>query len=123
VINQQGGCGAHRDLQYTLMDQQTPTAQPINIDASITETFSNFTADNPGIRPPDATDGNIVAGVVPDFVGYNIPTCPPAFTASMDQTFVVKIGNTNYPLTTKNRIIWSVNAAGTKSISVTITTP
>lgn len=123
VINEQGGCGAHRDVQYTLMDQQTPTAQPINTDAKITETFSNFTANNPGIRPPRVTDTDIVAGLVSDFVGYEIPTCPPAFTASMDQTFVVTIGNKDYPLTTKNRIIWSMNAAGTRSISVTITTP
>jgi len=60
------------------------------------------------------------AGTANDVVGYNIDTCPPAFTATMTQGFKVTKDSTTYNLTTTNSISMGRKNDGTKFVDVTI---
>ncbi len=54
-------------------------------------------------------------------VGYSIPTCPPAFTATMTQTFVVVLGTQSYSLTSNNTISMGRTSSGSKFVNLTFT--
>ena len=75
LVDEPGGCGATRTVQYTLLDQ---TGQIIDTDASVKEVLSAFSAP-PGVKPVEAAQENFVVGRLADGVGYGIPQCPGPF--------------------------------------------
>jgi hypothetical protein len=120
LMNEQGGCGAFRQISYQLLDQ---SGQPINIDGTLQEIFSNFTSSDPAINPPQPTQPSMGAGQALDVVGYSIPSCPPPFSASLTQTFRVVIGQKSYPLSTSNSISMGRTSSGARFVDVTMTNP
>jgi hypothetical protein len=112
-----GGCGAKRDISYTLLDQKD---DPIEEDVTLKEVISNFSGPE-GLKPPTETSVVMNAGSANDVVGYNIALpCPPPFTASMTQSFKVIKDSTTYALSTTNAISMGRNSDGTKFVNVTI---
>lgn len=116
LIDEQGGCGAHRDITYTLLDQQ---GQPIDTDQQIMEILSNYSGPA-GLKPNEKTI-DMLGGQANDSIGYSASPCPQPFTATMTQTFKVLVGS-GYTLTTTNSISMGRNANGTKFVDVQITT-
>ncbi|MGH9906958.1 MAG: IPT/TIG domain-containing protein, partial [Pyrinomonadaceae bacterium] len=100
VNDQQGGCGATRTLLYRLLDQE---GAEISSGDTLKETFSNFSGPA-GVAPPAERNVQLASGVAIDTIGYQIPDCPPPFTATFSQTFAVVIGTQSYSLTTSNAI-------------------
>ena len=117
VNDQQGGCGATRTLLYQLLDQE---GAEISSGDTLKETISNFSGPA-NVRPPDATNIQMVSGTAPDMVGYEIPTCPPAFTATFTQTFTVVVGTQSYTLTSSNAISMGRTGSGAKFVDITFT--
>jgi hypothetical protein len=118
--NQQGGCGATKTLEYTLLDQ---AGQIIADDLTVREVFSDFTSTPAGLPPPTPRAPEANAGHLVDTIGYEIPTCPPPFTVSVTQTFTVTVGQTTYNLTTTNSVSYGRDASGNKFVTVTNTVP
>lgn len=120
LIDQQGGCGATKTVNYSLLDQ---AGQVIAEDLAVSEVFTNITKSDPSLPDPQPNAPEANAGHVIDVVGYNIPTCPPPFTISLTQKFTAKVGQTTYNLTTTNSISFGRDASGNKFVNVTNTTP
>lgn len=120
LMNQQGGCGATKTLEYTLLDQ---AGEVIAEDLTVDEVLSNFTSNPSGLPPPLPKHALANAGHLVDEVGYRIATCPPPFTISLTQKFTVKIGQTTYNLTTTNSVSYGRDASGNKFVTVTNTIP
>jgi hypothetical protein len=117
VNDQQGGCGATRTLAYHLLDQE---GAEISSGDSLKETFSNYSGPA-GVAPPTEKTVQMASGVATDTVGYQIPTCPAAFTATFTQTFTVVIGAQSYALTSSNAISMGRTGSGTKFVDITFT--
>lgn len=118
--NEQGGCGATRNVSYSLLDQG---GQVIADDLTVQEVFSNFTSNPSGFSQPQAQAPQANQGHLVDVVGYSIPSCPPPFTASLTQTFTVTVEQTTYNLSTTNSISFGRDSSGNKFVTVTNTTP
>jgi len=119
LVDQQGGCGVTRTLEYTLLDQ---AGQPIITNAILSESHSNYNGPE-GLRPPEAVEIPLNNGGANDRVGYLTADsdCPPPFTASLTQAFTVKVNNQVYNLTTTNSITLGRDASGAKSVNITMT--
>jgi hypothetical protein len=117
VNDQLGGCGATRTLAYHLLDQE---GAEISSGDSLKETFSNYSGPA-GVAPPTEKTVQMASGVATDTVGYQIPTCPAAFTATFTQTFTVVIGAQSYALTSSNAISMGRTGSGTKFVDITFT--
>lgn len=115
LIDQPGGCGVVRNLSYTVLDQ---AGQSMDIEATLTETFSNFSGPE-GLRPPNETSAQMSGGTINDTVGYAITDCPPPFTASFNQGFAVIIGNRTFHLSSSNAISTGRTSSGTKFVDIT----
>lgn len=115
LMDQQGGYGAFRDLNYTLLDQ---AGQAIIVDVEVSEVFSNITKSDPGIPNPTPITIQANAEEFNDRLGYLIPSCPPPFTVSFTQKFTVKIGQTTYNLNNSNSISYGRDAQGNKFVNV-----
>jgi hypothetical protein len=112
--DEQGGCGATRSLQYTLLDQETEAA-PIDTNGTIAEGMSNYSGPS-GVQPPAQTSRSMSHGVFPDSVGYNYsPGCPPAFTATFTQTFVVTLATQ----AARTQLVWAEQARAPNSWTLT----
>jgi hypothetical protein len=104
-------------LTYHLLDQE---GAEISSGDTLKETISNFSGPA-GVKPPDLTNIQMASGVATDTVGYQIPTCPPPFTATFTQTFTVVIGTQSYTLTSSNAISMGRTGSGTKFVDITFT--
>lgn len=115
--NQQGGCGATRTLSYKLLDQE---GAEISSNDKLKETVSNYSGPA-GVQPPVEKEVQMSNGTALDTVGYEIPTCPPEFTATFTQTFKVIIGTESYTLTSSNAISMGRTGSGSKFVDITFT--
>jgi hypothetical protein len=116
VANQ---CGAYRTVNYSVMDQDT-TPQVLNdSSASITETFANFNAP-PGVKAPRNKTVSLTNSAFADTLAFSTdaPTCPPAFSSSVTQSFYVMVGQTKYNLTTSRTVSMSSDGNGNYTITV-----
>jgi len=118
-LQNEGGCGAVRNLSYTVLDQN---GDPIDMGGIISEGISGFTGPQ-GVRPPDATERTIVHGAFPDDVGYTIGTCPPPFTATFIQSFTVHLNTSGHAwaLSSQNSVSMGRTSAGAKFVDITFT--
>jgi hypothetical protein len=119
--DQSGGCGATRQVQYTLLDQEAEAA-PINVSGTISEGISGYNGPA-GLSPPPETTGTITQGHITDTIGYSTPTCPPAFTATMTQSFTVHLNTSGHAwaLSSQNAISMGRTSGGSKFVNITFT--
>jgi hypothetical protein len=118
--DQEGGCGVVRHLSYQVLDQN---GDPIKMGGTISEGISGFSSVPSAISAPPATQRTIVDGIFPDDVGYLIPSCPPAFTATFVQSFTVGINTAGYAwaLSSQNSVSMGRTSAGAKFVDITFT--
>jgi hypothetical protein len=117
--NEQGGCGATRSLQYTLLDQE---GAPIDTSGTITEGISNYSGPS-GAQPVENT-ASMNHGAFNDTVGYSSsPGCPSAFTATFTQTFTAALATQGYAwaLSSQNAISMGRTSSGSKFVDITFT--
>ena len=122
LIDQPGGCGVTRQISYTLLDQ---AGRVIDTDDTADEIISNYSGPE-GLKPPETSPVTFTAGTLNDKVGYGTKTtdCPPPFTATATQNFILRTAATkSYSLSTTNLISMGRDSSGAKFVSVTITTP
>ena len=117
ALQDEGGCGAVRNLSYTLLDQN---GDPIDTNGTISEGVSSFSGP-PGVQPPLETQRTMSHGTFPDIVGYNIATCPPPFTATFVQSFTVHLNTAGHAwaLSSQNSVSMGRTSAGAKFVDIT----
>lgn len=97
-------CGVYRNYSFTVVDSN---GNAIDIPFLLTEHFSSYSGP-PGFPPPESLsfqldDGEFIQDT--QYFGKAWPSClSPDDSETFDMTFVVRIGSTNFPLTTKIRI-------------------
>jgi hypothetical protein len=118
ALQNQGGCGAVRNLSYTLLDQN---GDPIDTNGTISEGISGFSSSDPNIQPPPETQRTMSHGTFPDVVGYNISSCPPPFTATFTQSFTVHLNTAGHAwaLSSQNSVSMGRTSAGAKFVDIT----
>jgi hypothetical protein len=124
VVKQTGRCGGYRDLSEDLWDQDEN--QILGGNFTFIENFSNYsTTTTDTIPESQKSTQNTANAPLTDLQAYSkaAPTCYGLNDhESFDQSFVVQIGGTNYPLTTV--INWQRgNYSGAFKIDGTITVP
>jgi hypothetical protein len=119
LVDQPGGCGVTRTVQYTLLDQN---GDPIDVNGEIVEALFDFSGPQ-GLSPPPETIGSITHGHITDTVGYLTPTCPPAFTATVSQSFTVELATQGHAwaLSSQNAISEGRTSTGSKFVNITFT--
>ncbi len=117
ALQNEGGCGAVRNLSYTLLDQN---GDPIDTNGTISEGISGFNGP-PGVQPPPETQRTMSHGTFPDVVGYNISSCPPPFTATFTQSFTVHLNTAGHAwaLSSQNSVSMGRTSAGAKFVDIT----
>jgi hypothetical protein len=116
--NQEGGCGATRSLQYTLLDQDDA---PINTNGTIAEGIDNTGSTAAGVGCRESPPAQMSTGVFGDTVGYVYsPGCPPPFTATCTQTFVVTLTTAGHAwvLSSQNAISFGRASSGSKFVDI-----
>jgi hypothetical protein len=100
-IFQTNRCGAYRNLKYTLLDQNDEELVLGNAEGlSISELFSNPQMSPSGVPHPQAiTTSTNNIGEFGDIIGASkpFPDCPPAFSYSATQKFIVTVNSIQFP--------------------------
>ena len=119
ALQNEGGCGALRNLSYSLLDQN---GDAIDTNGTISEGISGFSAPS-GVQPPPETERTMVHGTFPDVVGYNISSCPAPFTATFVQSFTVHLNTAGHAwaLSSQNSVSMGRTSAGAKFVDITFT--
>jgi hypothetical protein len=116
LTDEQGGCGAFRILSYSVLDQQDAV---IDTNGALSETITDYQGPEEARLSPNST--TLAHGTFTDRIGYFIPTCPPAFTATCNQGFKVALGGHDYTLSSHNAISMGRTSEGSKFVNLTFT--